>query len=131
MKWHKSGLSQPTALQYFNGKMVPFITKNNLILKFSLAIICLRFKKLKHNYLAKTPLEKWHFIRQINYKLLKVVGVQIMRSDYKVHAKTFIGVYLVLNYYILMVYTWYYYRNDLFRALISTPALGTFVPVSN
>lgn len=100
------------------------------LLKF-LLLIWLRFRKVKQNYLAKSPLEKWNFVRQINYKLLSVIGVQFMQADYKMHANTFIGVYLVLNYYILMIYTWYYYRNDPYRALISTPALGTFVPVSN
>lgn len=87
-----------------------------------------RFKSIKLNYLAKSPLEKWHFVRQINYYLFKIIGVDFMEKKYKVNILTLIPILLVLNYYVLLIYTWYYYRHNMYRALISSPALGTFIP---
>lgn len=84
---------------------------------------------IKKAYSAMNPLEKWEFFRQIHCKLLQVVGVHFMDDKYKIHINTIFPIYLQLNYYILMVYTLFFYRNDLFHALISTTALGFFIPV--
>lgn len=51
-----------------------------------------------------------------------------MEKSYRVSALTSIPILLVLNYYVLLVYTCYYYRHNVYRALISSPALGTFIP---
>lgn len=88
-----------------------------------------RLKSIKLTYSSKSPLEKWYSVRQLNYYLLKVVGVHFMDPNYKVDITTLVPIYIAFNYYALMIYTCCYYRHNLYRALISTPALGTFVPV--
>lgn len=76
-------------------------------------------KEFKAEYLAKSPLDKWLFIRKINIFLLQLVGAQLMEADYKLNFKTLIPLYLMLNYLSLLTYTLFYYRHTPFRALQS------------
>lgn len=93
-----------------------------------LSLFFFRFKTIKQSYLTKTPLEKWHFVRQINYYIFRITGLHFMEKSFKVNILTSIPVLVVLSYYVLLIYTWCYYRHNLYRALISSPALGTFIP---
>lgn len=87
-------------------------------------------KKAKEQFMAKTPLDKWKFFRKMHILILRLVGVQFMVEDYKINVFTIIPILLEANYYVLLVYTLYHYRNEPFKALIPTPFLGIFVPVS-
>lgn len=89
-----------------------------------------RLQNIKQNYFAKSPLEKWDFVRQIQIILLKMFGLQILDSKFKAHFGTLLPFYLLFNYGGLLVYTLIYYRKDPLKALIATPPLGIYAPVS-
>lgn len=88
------------------------------------------FNCVKQKYLAKSPLTKWIYVRQLNVFLMKLVGVEFMESNYEFNWKTWIPMYLGVNFFGLMVYTGYYYSNQPFRALQPTVITGIMVPVS-
>lgn len=92
--------------------------------------LILRLKNVKQNFAAMTPLEKWKFVRKIHWFLLRVVGVEFMDRNYRISIRSTIPIYLQANYYILLVYTLFYYRYKPLKGLIATPALGFYVPVS-
>lgn len=89
-----------------------------------------RLQNIKQNYFAKSPLEKWDFVCQIQIVLLKIFGLQILDDKFEAHFRTLIPFYLLFNYGGLLVYTLIYYRNDPLKALISTTPLGLYAPVS-
>lgn len=80
--------------------------------------------------MAKSPLEKWLFYRRIHSGLLKIIGVEFMEEDYRINALTFIPIFMQVLYYILMIYSMYYYRNQPKIAILSTILIGFFIPVS-
>lgn len=88
-----------------------------------------KFERSKIEYLAKSPLDKWRFIHQINLYLLNMVGAGFMDVNYKIQWKTWIPMYLGLNYFSLMFYTCYYYYHEPVKALQSTVITGIMVPV--
>lgn len=92
---------------------------------------CFNNKEFKAEYLAKSPLEKWLFIRKINIFLLQFIGAQFMEANYKLHFKTLIPLYLMLNYLSLLIYTLFYYRHTPFRAFQSTPMCEIIIPVKS
>lgn len=104
---------------------------NKLLSKMSSRIFfgLSKFEHLKEEYLGRSPLEKWLYVRQLNIFLLKLVGVQFMEANYKFHWKTWIPMYLGLNYFTLSIYTGYYYWGEPFKALQSTTMSGLMVPV--
>lgn len=87
------------------------------------------YKNQKDDFLAKNPRQKWLTVRRVKFFLLKFIGVQFMESDYKLHLQTLIPAYLLLNFFTLLLYTAYYYRSELFRALQATPVSGIIIPV--
>lgn len=89
-----------------------------------------KLKNIKHNFSSQSPLEKWKFFRQIHFILLRLIGLEFMDENYKMNIKTLIPIYLEVKYYVLLIYTLYHYRNEPFKALISTLFVGIFVPVS-
>lgn len=97
--------------------------------KFPIFETHFRFSNLKKEYLGKSPHEKWFFVRKINSLMLIVFGCEFMEANYKPSIRSLTPVYLIANYFGLLVYTLYYYRNDPFRALEPTPAAGLYLPV--
>lgn len=89
----------------------------------------LKLERLKEEYLAKSPLEKWLFVREINLFSMNMIGVGFMDVNYKLQWKTWIPIYLLVNYYSLMFYTCYYYWNEPVRAIEATIINGIMGPV--
>lgn len=79
---------------------------------------------------TETPIAKWESVRRFNSFLLKYVGCEIFEDGYKIHFETWIPMYIALNYFLLLLYTLYYYRQDFFKAMQPTPTIGQVVPVS-
>lgn len=80
--------------------------------------------------MALNPYEKWYFLRKIHTHMVKLVGCEVMESDFKISINTMIPIYVEVNYVTLLIYTLAYYRHDLFHALIATPSAGILIPVS-
>lgn len=95
-----------------------------------MVFIVIRIKNTKRTYLAKNPLEKCQYIRQIHLFLSKIIGLQFMESNYKLNDNTLLPVCLQLYYYGFVIYTLLYYLNEPSKALIVTPMMGFFIPVS-
>ena len=87
------------------------------------------FKKVKQNYLAKNPRQKWLYVRNLNALTVKFIGCQFMETNFKLRIESFIPMYLAVNYFTLLLYTLYYYRTEPFRALQAIPPSGFFIPV--
>lgn len=90
----------------------------------------IRFEKAKREYMALNPYEKWYFLRKIHTQMVKLVGCEVMESDFQISINSLIPIYVEVNYVTLLTYTLIYYRNDLFHALIATPSAGILIPVS-
>lgn len=92
--------------------------------------ILFRLKRFKQTYMEKNPYEKCYFVRDIHAYLVNLVGLHVVDVNYKMSIKSFISIYVEVNYLSLLVYTVIYYRNEPFKALIATPAAGFLIPVS-
>lgn len=106
-----------------NVKSIEMIGKINFKLFFSLF-------KLKQIFLSKNPHEKWIYVRRFNIFLMEFIGCQFMEANYVLHFQTWVQMYISFNYFTLLIYTLFYYRNDPFRALQATPMCGLMIPVS-
>lgn len=80
--------------------------------------------------MALSPYEKWYFLRKIHTHMVKLVGCEVMESDFKISLNTMIPIYVEVNYVTLLTYTLAYYRHNLFHALMATPSAGILIPVS-
>lgn len=89
-----------------------------------------KFERLAKEFSAKSPLDKWLHYRRLNIYLLELVGAGFMAENYKVQWRTWIPMYVGVNYFSLLIYTGYYYRNEPFKALQPTVITGIMVPVS-
>lgn len=88
------------------------------------------FKRFKQNFLAKSPRQKWLYVRNFNAFIMKFVGCQFMESNFKLRIESFIPIYLAVNYFTLLLYTLFYYRHEPFRAVQATIASAFFIPVT-
>lgn len=79
--------------------------------------------------MKKCPLDKWLFVRKVNILMFKVGGCNFMEPNYKPSILTVIPAWVQLSYYILAIYTIYYYIDDPKRALVATTPLGLYTPV--
>lgn len=96
---------------------------------FFLNLFC-RLFNLKDEYLAKSPYKKWLFVRNGLAFVLSTCGCNALDPHYKTSFRALINVYVFLNYFGLLIYTLYYYRDDPFRALQATAPIGFMAPVS-
>lgn len=85
---------------------------------------------MKSVYLAKSPIEKWQYVHKINTFLLKMFGVEYTNAKYKPNFTSMLPISIQLDYWILLCYTVFYYRNEPVIALVPTPSVGIYVPVS-
>lgn len=108
-----------------NTEYIKFCERNRSEMKFRYSL-----QKIKEAYLAKTPFEKWNLVRSVNIWSLTPIGCQLMEANFQIHSKSYIPIYLGINYFSLMVYTLYYYRHQPLKALQATPVLGIAIPVS-
>lgn len=76
-----------------------------------------------------SPSEKWDFIRKIHIFILKFVGVQFMDENFKPHNRTLIPVLIQAYYYVCLINSFIYYRNEPSKAIIATTPLALFVSV--
>lgn len=79
--------------------------------------------------MRKSPYEKWNFVYRFHISMVKLIGVAVVEDDYKVNVKTFIPIYVEVNFLCLLTYTLIHYRNEPFNALIATPSIGILIPV--
>lgn len=61
--------------------------------------------------------------------MFKVGGCNFMEPNYKPSILTAIPAWVQLSYYVLAIYTIYYYIDDPKRALAATTPLGLYAPV--
>lgn len=73
------------------------------------------FVAFKENIRRQSPIEKWHFIRNIAQVLLRLIGIHIHKKTVNLHS-LLPGLALV-DYFLFLPYTFYLYRNDVMRAL--------------
>lgn len=76
-----------------------------------------------------SPIEKWQFIHKIHRFLLKMFGVEGTRADYKPNINTLLPISIMFDYWMLLLYTLFHYRNEPLIALVSTPSIGIYAPV--
>lgn len=87
------------------------------------------FSSFKQKFSNKSPHEKFLLVKSVNAFLLQFIGVDVMQDDFKIRFETWIPAYLCVNYFSLMFYSIYYYWDDPFRAIQSTPNSGQVIPV--
>lgn len=105
-----------------------FNSNNQFI--FTFLRFFLRLMNWKINYLNKSPYQKWAYVFEIHRWLGSCIGCDFMDSYYKVSLNTWLPAIILADYFILMVYTLWYFRHDMFRGLMATPANGLIFPVS-
>lgn len=98
------------------------ISSNYLII-----ILCFRTKA---NFLSKSPYQKWITVRKFNMFLLKLSGSHVMLPEWKCSIRFMTPGLVIANMFTLMVYTIFYYRNDLMMALQATVIIALVIPVS-
>lgn len=77
-----------------------------------------------------SPFEKYDVVYQFNVLVYKLYGVEFMDPNLRLTLRSWIPAYLQANYYGLLAYSIFYYRNDPINLLKATPAAGVMVPVS-
>lgn len=87
------------------------------------------YRTMKLNYLKKNPFEKYLVFRSIIIFLMRIFGCSIILDDFEITVVTIFPGFLVFDYFILMLYTVFRYREQPFRALQATPIFGIVFPV--
>lgn len=99
-------------------------------MKIHLTKLYFSIRTTKSNFLSKTPYQKWNSVCSFNIFLLKLTGTHVMSRDWKKSMRLLIPAWLEVNMFTLMIYTTYYYRNDLIKALEPTTLISLMLPVS-
>lgn len=79
---------------------------------------------------CKTPRDKWNFFRDIGSMVLKVTGVNILDPNFKVTLHSSLCGLIVLDFTVLMIYSLYYYSDDILVAIQPFAAVGGVYPVN-
>lgn len=87
-------------------------------------------KERKRRFSKKSPYQKFIFVRDCNNMLLSVVGCNFMHPKYRKSVLTLIPATLIVDYFALMFYTIYYYREHTLQALRSTTLASLILPVN-
>lgn len=90
-----------------------------------------KYKKLKEDYLARSPRGKWIYVRNFGIVLLKSVGIPVLDPNFKVWWYSYVSFVLLFNFLTSLFYTIWYYSDNPARAYLATPILGVVIPVSN
>lgn len=87
------------------------------------------FKKLKSDYLARSPREKWLFVRNMGLFVQKLLGLAIYEPSYKVSWRTYFTGFLLIQYFSSFAYTLWYYADNPLKGLLAISFVGTILPV--
>lgn len=81
-------------------------------------------------YKNKSPKGKWEILRRFINFWLYCDGLAVLDRNYRVFWLTCMPGVLILDYFVLMVYTSYKFRTDSLRAIQTTCVLGAVIPVT-
>lgn len=77
----------------------------------------------------KSPRGKWNFYRDVGSFVLQLTGANILDPDFEVTLHSSLCGLIGLDYIILIIYTIYYYSDNLLVALRPIATTGGIFPV--
>lgn len=95
-----------------------------------LHLVLHKIQSLKSAYNRMSPKGKWEILRQLINFWLICTGLAVLDRKFKVNLLSYLTGALILDYYILMIYTSHKYMSDPLRAIQTTCVLGVLIPVN-
>lgn len=77
----------------------------------------------------RNPLGKWNFVRNIASGFLTWIGVHIVVEKFKVDLRSALPGLAIIDYFVLLLYTFYLYTDNVMRALQPLCVVGIVAPV--
>lgn len=87
------------------------------------------FVAFKEEIRHRSPLGKWNFVRNGARGFLIWIGLHVVDEKFKVNLLSILPGLLILDYFVLLLYTFYVYKDDLMRALQPLCLVGMGAPV--
>lgn len=88
-----------------------------------------QISELIQSYRRKSPLQKWISFVRLGSFILKSTGSDILNPYYKVTLTTGICGVLAVDYVIVVINSYWYYKSNMFAAIRSIGLLGLIAPV--
>lgn len=90
-----------------------------------------KYKKIKDDYLSRSPKGKWDFVRNIANSLLQMIGVAVIDLNFKVWWYSYMGAVVLINTALSFLYTlWYFYHiGTPLEGILLIALFGIFVSV--
>lgn len=89
-----------------------------------------KYKTLKREYLARTPREKWKFVRNVGRFLLIVVGVPVLNAKFYLDWYSFVPLAAIIDFFASTLYTFWHLADEPIKALLPISCFGIVIPVN-
>lgn len=87
------------------------------------------FIAFKEEIRHRSPRGKWDFVRNTARGFLFWIGIHIVDEKFKVNLLAILPGLVMLDYFVLLLYTFYVYKDDVMRALQPLCLVGMGAPV--
>lgn len=88
-----------------------------------------KFKRVKADYLSRSPRGKWEFVRNIGIFVLTLTGVPVLDPKYEVFWYSYAPGLTCLDIFISFFYTVWYFIETPLTGILVLPLYGVVIPV--
>lgn len=88
-----------------------------------------KLKSIKTEYMERSPQGKWQFVLNLAVFFQKLIGVEILDTNFKVWWFTYVGCLGLIDVVSSFSYTLWYYANTPFKGFLFLSLIGVFIPV--
>lgn len=90
-----------------------------------------KYKRIKKDYLKRSPRGKWEFIRAIGVFVLKLTGTHVLDPKWQPTFYSYLPLIVNTQFTASAIYTfWYYSDTTPIRGLLYAPAYAVGLPVN-
>lgn len=89
-----------------------------------------KFQIIRRNYLDRTPLKKWEFVRNFGIFVMRLVGVPILDRNFTIDWYSFVPLLVAVDSAISFFYTVWYFMDTPIKSMLVFSLSGTIIPVN-
>lgn len=92
-----------------------------------------KYRSLKSEYLNRTPLKKWDFVRKIGAFVLILLGIPTLSPKFVIRWYIYGGLVGIVDFFASTLYTTFYFAgsDEPLKAILALALFGTVIPVND
>lgn len=89
-----------------------------------------KYKKIKKDYLNRSPRGKWEFVRNIGIFILKISGVPVLDPNWKISWYSYVPNVVYIDLLLSFIYTVWYHSDTPLNGFLIIPTYAVILPVN-